>query len=114
MLLDSDQIRRAVGLPKDIGDGDVVERIKQSCPSPDKLHVFLLDPNTERLVSVAAKCIGLQGEVEKERAIRDRVLNQAAHSNAGAGQRDRILRRVPALQALVELLVSLVQPSPSP
>jgi len=112
MLLDDDQIRKAVGLSKDTTYDDVINKIKQDCPTPEKLQVFLLDPNTERLVSVAAECIHFTGELGKDRTIRDRVLNEAAHA-ASAQQRDCILQQIPALKALVDFLEALVRPDSS-
>jgi hypothetical protein len=85
-VYDDDKIREEIGLPPIACKRDVVKELKDGCDSPDKLHVVLLQRNTESVLhalreiatSLATDSDWDEAINRKRTAQRDAIFNAAA------------------------------------
>lgn len=75
------------------------------CPDP-RLHILLLEHNTETVVDAAAQCLG-DTPPEKDKLFRDRILNRVA--NGTPQLRDCVRRAVPSFDRCVSRIAELTR-----
>jgi hypothetical protein len=109
-VVDNDEIRRQLKLPHAATDEHVEREIRKGCRAPERLLVVLLKENMESVLKAAAACDPGLDVKRMERAVRhkdllerDAILMELARERARP-LRDCVLRKVPSLQALVDLI----------
>jgi hypothetical protein len=113
-LFDGDRVRELLGLRPDATAAQVEQKVKEGSTAPDKLTVLLLDRNMEDVVAAAGSCDAtinrslLQRALGKQLEARDLVLAGAARAGKES-VRACILKKVPSLNDLVELLCQILR-----
>jgi hypothetical protein len=115
-VIDNDQIRRQLQLPRAATDERVEREIRKGCRAPDRLVIVLLKENMETVLKAAAACDPTLDSKRIARAVRhkdllerDAILAELSRERARA-LRDCVLRKVPSLQALVDLVAGKAAP----
>ncbi len=118
LLLDGDKIRRALQLPPDAGDPQVIEEIQNRCAAAQRyrLNVVLLNQNLESVLEVLRGCDPAPS-ADYDMAIKDKKLNQrdivfrrVATSTAKA-IRDCLMDRLASWRTFAETVRQLLAPS---
>jgi hypothetical protein len=102
-LVDQDRIAEKLGLPRHVAPEQIVRALKALSDAPEKLDVFLLQPNMEGLLASIAACGGPVMPVRKDLNERDKVLNKVAYA-LPTSVRQCVESKQPGLKAPAELL----------
>ncbi|WP_434043669.1 MULTISPECIES: hypothetical protein [Sorangium] len=115
-VFDDDKIRVLLRLPSRASDARVEQEIRKGCRTPDRLVVALLKQNTESVLAAAGECDVSISSERIERALRnkdllerDAIFFDLARERSRPA-RDCVLRKVPSLKKLVELLCHDLNP----
>ncbi len=115
-VFDDDKIRELLALPPKATDARVEQEIRKGCRAPDRLRVALLKRNTESVLSAAGECDPSIDPARLARAVkhkdlleRDALFQDLSRERARAA-RDCILKKVPSLKRLVDLLCHELRP----
>lgn len=115
-VIDNDAIRHHLKLPRTASPAQVEQAIKKGSRAPDRLHVILIEQNTESVLEAAAACDPSIDAGRIERAVghkdlleRDAILTELSRERARPA-RDCVLEKMPSLRALIDLLGGLLRP----
>ncbi len=111
VLVDQDRIAEKLGLPRHVVPEQVVRSLKVLSDAPEKLEVFLLQPNMEGLLASIAACGGPAIPRRKDLNERDKVLNKVTYA-LPISVRQCVEGKQPGLKDLAELLARLCAPTP--
>lgn len=113
--MDGDRIASFMNLSRNAADPEVIAKIKEKCPSPDRLSVVVIRKNIESLIEAARECRAGISEEQVKKAVekkdleeRDIVFHQLAKPDR-RDLRDCILRKVPSFRAAVDETIKILQ-----
>lgn len=116
-VFDYDRIHQLLQLPKNASDKQVVQAILEGGKRAHRPSIVLLKRNMESVLQAAAQCDKSIASDRVKRAVqhkdpleRDAILGELS-SDRSRSVRDCILDKVPSLQALIEVLCSLLKRS---
>jgi hypothetical protein len=106
-VFDADKLHRLLYQSGRPSNDELLAELRRRCPDP-RLHLFLLEDNTETVVNAAAACLG-EAPPAKNLLLRDSILNRAA--NAPPQVRERVRKAVPSFNSCVERIAELSRSS---
>lgn len=115
-VFDDDKIRELLGLPLKATEARGEQEIRKGCRTPDRLRISLLKRNTESVLSAAGECDPSIDPARLDRAVkhkdlleRDAIFMELSRERARAA-RDCVLKKVPSLKRLVDMLCDELRP----
>jgi hypothetical protein len=104
-IFDSDKLHKLLYSSGRPSLDELHAELRRRCPDP-RLHVFLLEQNTETVVNATADCVGVPPP-DKNKLARDRLLNRVA--SGPRQQRDCVRKAVASFDHCVRRIAALTR-----
>ena len=105
-IFDADKLHRLLFDSGRPSNDELLARLRERCPDA-RLELMLLSENTETVVDAVADSLG-EERPGKDKLLRDRLLNRAAHGSRSV--RDQVREAVASFDVIVTTIAERARP----